>query len=528
MKVVTVAEMREMDRRAASEFGIPVGILMENAGEAAYYVISGEFGIKNKKFAVVCGGGNNGGDGFVVARKLHSAGAGVTVLLLTPQDKYAGAARQNLDILNKLPVEVREVRSPGEIKNVLAGADVIIDAIFGTGLDRNIEGIYLEAIRQINESRKPVIALDIASGIHGDSGREMGASVKADCTITFGLPKTGNLLYPGYARGGKLFVTHISFPPSLYENDDIKIEIPEPELLPDRRPEASKMDFGPVLVVAGAANYFWAPHASAYSCLKAGGGYVFLACPKSLTATVAKKGKEVVLQPQPETAGGSIALAAKPALLELARRSRLVVLGPGMSLNEETQQLVCELTAEIDQPLLLDGDGITAVAAHPELIRQRRYPTIITPHTGEMARLTGLSREDIEARRIAVLQSAAVDLHAHIVLKGSHSLIAGPEGRIFINTSGNTGGAAGMATAGSGDVLNGTIAAMYCLGLGIEAAIRTGVFIHGLAGDMAARKKGPDGMIASDILNNLPYAVRYYRENLKQIAENYYDTVYEV
>lgn len=526
MKVATVAEMREFDRLATAEYGIHPEILMENAGTAAYNVIFREFGVNGKKFTVVCGGGNNGGDGFVVARHLLSNGARVTVLLLAKRERYTGAAKQNLDIITRLAIEVQEVSTAADLQHYLNDADAIIDAIFGTGLDKNVEGIYREAATKINESKKPVFALDIPSGINGDSGQEMGVSVKADYTITFGLPKTGNMLYPGFERGGKLYMTHISFPPTMYNSANIKVEISTPVNLPERRPDTNKMDYGPVLVIAGAANYFWAPHASAYSFLKSGGGYVFLACPKSLITTVGRRGKEVVLQPQPETETGSIAFDAKDALLETASRMRAVIIGPGMSLNEETQLLVRELTMAIDKPLIIDGDGITAIARSPEIIAQRKAPTILTPHTGEMARITGLSKDEIETQRIPVLQKTATKFNAVIVLKGPHSLIGHPDGRVYINTSGTTRDKAGMATAGSGDVLNGTIAAMYCLGLTVEEAVRTGVFIHGLAGDIAARKKGPDGMVATDILNNLPYAVQYYRENSVKIGDNYYETIY--
>ena len=528
MKVSTVAEMRELDKRAVTEFSIPTEILMENAGEAAYSVIKKEFGSENKKFAVVCGGGNNGGDGFVVARKLHSNGAQVKVWLLTQREQYQGAAKQNLEIISKLHIKIKGINSAEEIKDGIADTDAIVDAIFGTGLDRNVEGIYRDAIQVINESKKPVFALDIASGINGDSGQEIGISIKADYTITFGLPKLGNLLYPGFDRGGKLYVTHISFPPSIYNSTSIKVEVAHPIPLPERKPDTNKMDYGPVLVVAGAANYYWAPYASAYSVLKAGGGYVFLACPKSLAPVMAKRGKEIVFQPQAETAAGSIALANKDKLLELAQRVKMVVIGPGLSLNEETQQLARELAREIEKPLLIDGDGITAIARDTEILRLRKAPSILTPHLGEMGRLTGEERRDIERDRVAVLQETARNLNAIIVLKGAHSLTGYPDGRVCINTSGTTGGKAGMATAGSGDVLNGTIAAMYCLGLKVEEAVRTGVFMHGLAGDIAAEKKGVDGMTAQDILNNLPYAVRYYRDNLTQITASYYDTIWTV
>jgi hydroxyethylthiazole kinase-like uncharacterized protein yjeF len=528
MKVSTVAEMQGMDKTAVAKYGIPKEILMENAGTAAYKVIKKEFGVKNKKFVVICGGGNNGGDGLVVARKLHSNGAQVTVLLLTKKGKYDGAAGKNLNTLSQLPVPVKEINTVAKIKKDIAEIDCIIDAIFGTGLARNVEGIYADTIQAINKSKKTVFSLDIASGINGDSGQAMGIAVKADYTVTFGLPKLGNLLYPGYERGGKLYVSHISFPRALYNAATIKTEITPLVPLPERKPDSNKMDYGPVLVIAGAANYFWAPYASAYSVLKAGGGFVFLACPKSLAPVVAKKGKEIVFQPMPETASGSIALTAKDKLLELAARVKMVVLGPGLSLNEETQQLVRELARQIDKPLLIDGDGITAIARDTDILSYRKAKTILTPHQGEMSRLTGEERHDIEKDRIAVLREATRKLNSIIVMKGPHSLTGYPKGKVFLNLSGTTNGKAGMATAGSGDVLNGTIAAMYCLGLNLEEAVRIGVFIHGMAGDIAAVKKGADGMTAQDILNNLPYAVKNYRKNFTKIAATYYDGIFTI
>ncbi len=526
MKVCKVKEIRDLDRRAIEEFAVPAAILMENAGQAVAHVIKQEIGTEGRRIAVLCGPGNNGGDGFVVARHLQAGGAKVKVLVLAARDKYRGEARQNLDIIAHFPVELIYVSSKAQIKRELSDAEVIVDAMLGTGLDRNVEGLLKDAIELINSSGKKVFAIDIPSGVNGDTGQVMGVAVKADYTITFGLPKVGNLLYLGFGLGGKLYVAAISYPRTLADSDSLKIEVPAPTKLLERQADTNKMSYGPVLVVAGAANYFWAPHASAYSFLKAGGGYVFLACPKSLCASVGRKSPEVVMQPQVETSTGSIALANKKKILEQSKRVRLVVLGPGLSLNEETQQLARELAGEIDKPLLIDGDGLTAIAGEPEIIKQRKAPTILTPHVGEMSRITGRSHEEIEANRVEILQQTAAKLNAHIVLKGPHSLVGFPDGSVFINMSGTTGGEAGMATAGSGDVLNGTIAAIYCLGLEIPEAVRTGVFVHGLAGDMAAFKRGPDGMTAKDILNTLPQAVRYYREFPDDLSVDYYDTIH--
>ena len=528
MKVCRVAEMRRMDKQATDEFGIPPEILMENAGEAVYAFIQKEVGIEGKRFAVLCGPGNNGGDGFVIARLLHSRGGEVKVFLLTDRVKYQGAAKKNLEIIERFPISIKEITSIRQIKKDIAETDAIVDALLGTGLDRDVTGLLCQVIEAVNTSGKKVFAVDIPSGINGDNGREMGTSIKADATIAFGLPKLGNLLYPGYSRGGKLYVSHISFPRSLYESESITVEMAKPVRLPERQPDTNKMDYGPVLVIAGAANYYWAPHASAYSFLKAGGGYVYLACPKSLAPSVARKSWEIVIQPQQETASGSIALSNKDELIKLAEKMRMVIIGPGLSLDKETQELVKILVAEINKPLLIDGDGLTAIAGNTQIITNRKAATILTPHMGEISRLTGMVKSEIEKDKVSVLQTTAQMLNAYIVLKGPHSLIGCPDDKVYINNSGDTDGKAGMATAGSGDVLNGTIASIFCLGLGIEEAIRAGVFLHGLAGDLAAKKKGPDGMTAEDILNTLPFAVKHYRENLAGISANYNNIAFVV
>jgi hydroxyethylthiazole kinase-like uncharacterized protein yjeF len=508
MKVAKVQEMREMDRAAIQQYGMSDEILMENAGHGAYAVLAKEIGIRGHKFVVLCGPGNNGGDGFVVARKIHSGGADVEVLILGAKDQYHGAAGKNLDILKRMPVKIRPVASVEEIGRTAAPADILIDALFGTGLSREVEGIYKEAIPWINGSGKKVLSLDIPSGISGDTGRIMGVAVRADYTVTFGLPKTGNLLYPGFEHCGKLYLTHISFPPALYRSDSLKLETNDPPGLPPRDRTGHKGTFGNVLVVAGAATYFGAPYFAAMSFLKAGGGYCRLAAPRSMIPFLAGKGSEVVFVPQEETAGGSISFTNKDALLELAVEMDLIVLGPGISLEADTQRLVRELAAEINKPLIIDGDGITAVCQDLSAVRKRRAKTILTPHPGEMSRLTGRAVSEILGDPLTILRQTAGDLNAFIVLKGAHSLIGYPDQRVFINFTGNPG----MASAGSGDVLAGTVAAMFCLGLPARDALRKGVFIHGFAADLAAKKMGEDGITARNILKYLPYALKKERE----------------
>jgi NAD(P)H-hydrate epimerase len=502
--------MRAMDRAAIATYGMAEALLMENAGHAAYEVLAQMCTIRNTTCLIFCGVGNNGGDGFVVARKIHSAGGGVKVSVLGDLNAFKGAAKTHLEMLRRLPIDVQSLTSIAAMHADLDRCDVIVDAMLGTGLSRPVEGQYREVIACINTRGKPVLSLDIPSGVHGDTGQIMGTAVQADYTVTFGLPKVGNLLYPGYALGGKLYLSHISFPPALYHTDALKIAINQPVPLPVRDVSGHKGDFGDVLFIAGAASYYGAPYLSAFSFMKAGGGYARLAAPAAMIPFLAAKASEIVYMPQGATPAGSISLANKASLLDQARKEDMVVLGPGLSLEAESQQLVRELVRDVPIPLLLDGDGLTALCQAKQIIHQRQAPTILTPHTGEMARLTGLSVQDIQANRVDVLQQAAQALGAYIVLKGAHSLIGYPDARVFINMSGNSG----MATAGAGDVLTGTIAAMCGLGLPIPEAVRMGVFIHGLAGDLVAAEHGEDGLTAQDILMALPRALQMCRHGL--------------
>lgn len=506
------------------EFEIPQDILMENAGSAVFSAISRELKVDNSKFVIFCGGGNNGGDGLVVARKLTSNGAEVIVFLLSGKEKLEGAARENFEIISKMPVEIERVESVGGVEDTITNSDVIVDAILGTGITRNVEGLYKRLIQLINESGKKVVSVDIPSGINGDTGGSMGVAVNADITVTFGLPKIGNLLYPGYELGGKLYVSHISFPPTHYNSDSIKAEIFNPLELPQRDKNTHKSDYGKCLFVSGAPSYLGAPYFSSLSFLKAGGGLSYLATPKSVSSFIASRGSEIVISPQSETESGSIAIENKEELLESSKNADIVIMGPGLSLNDETQELVRQLASEINVPLLIDGDGITAISKDLDVVRERDVETILTPHPGEMSRIAKMSIDKIKKKRIDILQQTTEDLGAIVVLKEARSLTGYPDGKVLVNTSGNPG----MATAGSGDVLTGTIAAMYGLGYSVEKATPMGVFLHGLAGDLASEELGEDGITAQNILDCLPSALNYHKDNYDQISKTLYWSVSEI
>ncbi len=526
MKVATVAQMRTLDHTAITRYGISGPILMENAGEAAYYVMLQTLeDLAGLNAVVVCGSGHNGGDGLVVARKLHAMAARVQVFCLGKPEKFDETVRPFYEMVQRLEIPVTllpDEASLAALAQALDHADAVVDAIFGTGLSRPVGGRYARAIELINTCPAPVFSIDIPSGIHGDTGQVMGVAIRADATITFGLPKPGNLIYPGYEYGGELYVSHISFPPALYQREDLHLAVSPLEPLPPRPGDAHKGSVGKVLFVAGAARYLGAPYFAAMGFLRAGGGLAYLATPETAAPFIAARGNEIVFLPQKATAAGTLALSNLDGILAASQEMAMVCLGSGVSLEEETQTLVRELARRVEKPLLVDGDGLTALVGHADWIAQRAAPTILTPHPGEMARLLGVSVREVQGDRVAAALQAAQQWQATVVLKGPHTLIAHPDGRAYFNMSGNPG----MATAGSGDVLTGVIAGMVgAMHLDVPAAARMGVFIHGLAGDLAALEVGEDGLVAGDILAAVPQAIQFYREEQPTLAKTIYGKI---
>ncbi len=520
MKIASIDEIRKLDNRAIIEYGISEELLMENAGNAAYTVIKALSSVESKHFVVFAGTGNNGGDGFVVSRKLSSEGGNVSIFILGDVNKITGVSRLNLDRLKNFPVEVYEVRAVNRIlENSLLEANCVIDSIFGVGLSHEITGLYKEVINEINLSNKTVVSIDIPSGINGDTGEVMGTAVKANYTVTFGLPKRGQFQYPGAEFVGKLFVSHVSYPPQLFETEEIKVELNIPENLPERRRDFHKGDFGKALFIAGSKSYLGAPFFSSYSFLKGGGGVSYLATPESIANISTTEAREVVLLPLKETSEGTISRVNLQFLLDFAKNMDVVVIGPGISLNVETKELFYAFVKGVEKPLLIDGDGLTLLADNQDIIATKNSPLILTPHLGEFSRITRLETKEIKSRKFEILSEYSQKLNATIVLKGAFTLIAKNDGRILINPSGNPG----MATAGSGDVLTGLIAAMIGIGFSAKKAADIGVFIHGFAGDLKAKEIGEDGLTARDIMEGIPYAIKRIREQYEEIKENNYE-----
>ncbi len=523
VKVCSVSDARKIDELAGSKFGINSLLLMEDAGSAVFSLINEKFGVLGRKFLIVAGTGNNGGDALVVARRLHAYGGEVRVLIVGDPVKYPEPAKHNYEIIKSLGVDLRVVKGLEDLNvlnEYLRQCDVVVVGLIGVGLRGEVLGLHREVIMRINSSGKVVVSIDIPSGINADTGKVCGVAVKSYYTVTFGNPKYGNVLYPGYHYCGELYVSRLSYPPELYNSDEIYAELNVPIQVPERVRWGHKGTFGKFLAVAGCRYYYGAPYYVSYSFLKAGGGYSRLAAPRSVVPYIALKCGEVVYIPLEETSEGSISMKNYEYVLDIIKSFDIdiVALGPGMSTNSETQQLIQELVRDIGKPLIIDGDGITAVAKDVDLVRKRKSPTVLTPHTAEFSRITNLELKKVLEDPPTILRETCRDLNSYVVLKGAHTLIGYPNGYIYVNMTGNPG----MAKAGSGDVLTGTIAAMYGIGYrDVGDAVRMGVLIHGLSGDLAAEALGEDGVTPDDILNYLPRAIKMLREDPDLIVGKY-------
>ncbi len=515
MKIVTAKEMQALDKKAIEEYGVPSLRLMENAGLRVFEEIKRFCGrIKGKAVTIVAGKGNNGGDGLVVARYLKKAGAAVTVYLLEDEGEISRDAKASLAAYKKIRGKFYP-KSAFDLKGLqarLAESDLVVDAIFGTGLNSTVKGLAKEAISAINVSGKPVVSIDIPSGINADTGVVMGTAVMAGLTFTLGLPKLGFFLYPGADYVGLLRIVDIGIPKVLVDQLQVRIELltedQMADLLPRRPSNAHKGNFGHTAVIAGSVGKTGAAVMASLSALRVGAGMVTLALPESLEATLPKRPWEIMTLPLPETVDHTISLSAEKAIMQFLEGKAAVAIGPGLSTQAETQELARNLIKQNEIPTVLDADGLNAFAGKAALLSQARAPLILTPHPGEMNRLSGLSIEKIQKDRLGVARQFSQEHRVCLVLKGAKTIIAEPSGFLSINPTGNPG----MATAGTGDVLTGIITGLLAQGLSTIAAAKLGVYLHGLAGDIAAAQRGSVGLIAGDLIEQIPTAIRTLKE----------------
>lgn len=510
MKVVTAHTMQEIDRRAINEYGIPGRELMENAGRGCAEHILAAYGAGKRppKAVILCGKGNNGGDGYVIARYLLEKQWQVTVIVLAKRKDISGDALTNLvllpkEVLSFCPAEDElTAKHAGDIRT----ATVLVDALLGSGLRSELQGVYLEAVELINAAPGKVVSVDVPSGVHGTTGRVLGRAVKADLTVTFGFTKLGHLLYPGADQTGRLAIVDIGIPQPLMQEAvgyEYLNEHSVAPLLRLRERQAHKGTFGHCLIVAGSTGKTGAAALSANSAVRSGAGLVTLAVPATLNPILEIKTTEAMTVALPDAGSGYLTGQALPVIEKLLLGKQALAIGPGIDRQPATVSLVHTLLETVSLPIVLDADGLNAVADDITVLHRKKSSQIVlTPHPGEMSRLLGSSIPDVAAIRISVAQEFARTYGVHVVLKGARTIIAEPGGMAAINGSGNPG----MASGGMGDVLTGVIAALLAQGYPAWQACQLGVYLHGLSADIVAADKGEIGMHAGDVLETMPYA----------------------
>ena len=511
MRVLNASQMREADRRTIEDIGVPSLVLMENAGRQVVAAMEAAFeDLPSRHVAILCGRGNNGGDGFVVARTLAQRDVECSVFLLGEVSAVRGDARVNLEILGRLGITVVEVTDAQTWElhySEISRSDLIVDALFGTGLKTALSGLYETVVADVNAAPIPVVAIDLPSGLSADTHQVIGQAIDATLTVTMAAPKLPLVLPPAESHAGDLVIADIGIPAQVIDELEgpwLSILTRERvrELVQGRAPDAHKGDFGRVLIVAGSVGKTGAAHLAALGALKSGAGLVTVATPRSALPIIAAMAPEYMTEPLDETPAGTVDFAALERVLEL--KADVIAVGPGLGNAPGTVAFVHGLVERAGVPLVLDADALNAFAEDPDrLVGRDGADVVITPHPGEMARLVGVSVDDVQADRVESARAFAETHRMHVVLKGHRTVIATPEGKAFVNLTGNPG----MATGGTGDVLTGMMAAWFGQLLDAEAAAKVAVYVHGLAGDLAEADEGEIAITASDLAGHLGDAV---------------------
>jgi hydroxyethylthiazole kinase-like uncharacterized protein yjeF len=520
MKILTSAQMKEIDRRTIEEVGIPGPVLMENAGIQIFRFLQALIlpYVDEDKIIIVAGRGNNGGDGLVIARHLWNNGMTPHVLLLGSREEVRGDAALNLKIAEKIGLAISEVKSEADWnvqKRRLKDASIIIDAIFGTGLTKPAGGLYALAIEDINRSDAFKVAVDIPSGLSSDSFEIIGPAVKADVTVTLAAPKIAHVLPPAEEWVGELMIADISVPRPLFDSPELKLEMVDKQdvlgSFQKRKKNSHKGTYGHLFIIAGSLGKTGAAVMAAKAALKTGAGLVTVATPKSGLPMVARGMVELMTEALIETTEGTIAAEALPQARRLLKGKDVVLVGPGISTHEETASFLVSLLPEVKRPLVIDADGLNILSGRPELLKKLPRPTILTPHPGEFARLVDLPLREVIERKLELAPEFARKHGVYLVLKGYRTLTCSPDGRTFINPTGNPG----MATGGSGDVLSGMMANFLMQEKDALRAALTAVYLHGLSGDLAVEKIGERALVASDLIRFLPKAAKNLEDEVE-------------
>ena len=512
MKIVSAAEMREIDRLSTERFGVPSLTLMENAGTAVADFVHEDYPAA-RRVGVICGKGNNGGDGFVAARKLREAGREVHVLLLADPTELRGDAATMFQRMGQAPLVAKSHDEFKSANSRLRELDLLVDAILGTGLRPPVSGLYAEAIAAINASEMPAVAVDIPSGADADAmGSQTGAVARADAIVTFTAPRPAHVF--GSLTNGPVVVAPIGSPEAAITST-LHLSLITPReiapLISPRSREANKGSFGHVLVIGGSLGKAGAAAMAGMSALRIGAGLSTVATAKSVLATVAGFHPELMTEPCDETEAGTISLRALKYghLDKLVKGKTVLAVGPGISRHPETSEFVRTIVEKYPVPTVLDADGLNAFEGEAAKLAGQLRPLVITPHPGEMSRLTGLSIPEVQKDRIGIARAFACEHGIYVVLKGHRTLIAQPDGEIWVNTTGNPG----MATGGTGDILTGMVAGMIAQNPSrILEAMISAVYLHGLAGDVACETTGEQSLVATDLIQALPGALHRCRQ----------------
>lgn len=514
MKLVTSKQIQEIDRIAVSGFKIPSLTLMENAGRKASEIIQQRLS-PGDSVLIAVGKGNNGGDGLVIARHLLEKGLKVQLVMTALPEHLSHDARSNWDRLEKLKpgvILIEDESNLAGLDQAIKESSYIIDAIFGTGLNSEVRGRYRKLIDKINAGLRPVISIDIPSGLSADTGEPLGVAIKASLTITFGLPKIGQVLPPGPEYVKELLIADIGFPSELIESYKTGLNIITPELFKgyfaDRKTDAHKGDFGHVLVVAGSTGKMGAGWLTSMAALRSGAGLVTYCLPEAAFTRFDTQFAEVMVEPVLDKKKGYFVSDSIEDIKKACLGKNAVAFGPGIGTKKETVKASCLFAAKLNLPLVIDADGLNNLSESLSLIKKRRFPTVMTPHPGEMARLTGMNKNLLPTDRVSIARTFAKEYSAFLVLKGFRTIVAAPDGEIYLNTTGNPG----MATAGMGDALTGMITAFLARKVPPLQAVLAAVYIHGLAGDLSAAKKGEIGIITSDLIDKIPEAIGLIRQ----------------
>jgi len=515
MKILTSKQMKEIDKQAIENLGIIGPILMENAGLKVFNEIRTRFPrLQEERIIIVAGKGNNGGDGLVVARHLFNQGCQPQVFLLANKEEVKGDAALNLGIAQRIGVQISEISSLGEwenYRNELFQADILVDAIFGTGLIKPAAGIYAKVIEDINKAKAFKVAVDIPSGLSSDTFQIIGPCVKAQLTVTLGAPKIAHIFPPAEEYVGQLIVADISLPSFLLESDELRLELVEKgNLLPyfkQRKKDTHKGTYGHLFILSGSMGKTGAAAMAGKAALKMGAGLVTVGTPESCLPIIARSMVELMTEPLPETERKTLAFEGLERILDLLEGKDALLIGPGISTHPSTADLVLSLLPKIKIPAVVDADALNILASNPDLLKSLKVPVVLTPHPGEFARLLHLSTREVVANKLELAPQFAQKYGVYLVLKGYRTIVADPEGFVFVNPTGNPG----LATAGAGDVLGGMMAAMIIQEKKLLEAILGAVYVHGLSGDIGAEKLGERALTAGNLITYLPSALKRMR-----------------